>query len=87
MSLGDEYGQRQPLAIEEIPSRGDAKAHRCHTQIDEITMRAWVGEPLRNPGELDATLAQLLCLVRRGHLEVDIDRVLPGARILREALR
>jgi hypothetical protein len=57
MRLRDEHGQRQALAVEEIPSLGDAIAHSRHTQIDEIPMRPWVTCPMRDPRQLDAALA------------------------------
>ncbi|HYO56625.1 hypothetical protein [Archangium sp.] len=86
MRLRDEHGQRQPLAVEKISSCGDAKAHGGHTEIDEISMRSWVSHPLRDPGQLDAALAQFLCPLWRGRLEIDIDGLLPEACRIREVL-
>jgi len=74
MGLGDEYRQLQPLAVEKVASSIEAKAYGRHAQIDEIPMRLWGSQSLREPGQLNAMLAQKLSLVSSGRLEVDIDR-------------
>ncbi|OJT16353.1 hypothetical protein BO221_50620 [Archangium sp. Cb G35] len=80
MGLRHEDGQWQPLAVEEIAACGDTKAHGCDTSFNEVSMRAWVGSPLRDPGQLDAAASQFLLPLRRGSFEVDVDELRPGTR-------
>ncbi|PTL79591.1 hypothetical protein DAT35_32795 [Vitiosangium sp. GDMCC 1.1324] len=48
-------------------------------------MRSWVSQP-RGPGQFDAELAQFLCLLRSGDLELDLDGLMPGSCHAREIL-
>jgi hypothetical protein len=54
--------------------------------LDEIPVRAWVSEAVGAPGQLDAVLAQFLCPLRGGGLEVDLHSTgrsaLPVPRLL-----